>query len=239
MTDERSQSSFSDGDLHRRAVTAASSLLQQATGAAAPDLRHIVLARRLSVMALGAGLAVLAGAVLLVTLVASSALPWLVGSVMGAAVVAVVVLGAHAGGHGWFVPFPVLFLAAAWAVTASAGSWSSPLAWVLAALVFVTAAVATAIIVPAVAYRKVAAAPLGGAALVGATGIAVSALAPTGIARVNNETWTAESLSGPLPTGSTVHVAKVEGLRLMVWSEAGTVPGPEDLGSTRQQKEGA
>jgi hypothetical protein len=36
-------------------------------------------------------------------------------------------------GHGWFVPIPVLVLAAAWAVAVSAGTWRSPAAWVFAA----------------------------------------------------------------------------------------------------------
>ena len=62
-------------------------------------------------------------------------------------------------------------------------------------------------------------------------------MTPTGIVRVNNETWTAQSLSGPLPAGAPVHVVKVEGLRLFVWSEAGDIPGPEALGPANEEKE--
>jgi membrane-bound ClpP family serine protease len=67
--------------------------------------------------------------------------------------------------------------------------------------------------------------------------VAITALAPTGIARVKNETWTAQSVSGPLPAGAPVHVVKVEGVRLLVWSEAGNIPGPDALGLTNQEKE--
>ena len=40
-----------------------------------------------------------------------------------------------------------------------------------------------------------------------------------------------------MPAGAAVHVVKVEGLRLLVWSEAGTIPGPNVLGQTTQEKE--
>ena len=62
-------------------------------------------------------------------------------------------------------------------------------------------------------------------------------LSPTGIARVAGETWTAQSLSGSLPAGAPLHVAKVEGLKLLVWSEDGEVPGPEVLAHENQIRE--
>ena len=64
-------------------------------------------ARRLFVMAAAAALGTVVGAVLLVSLFASGALPWLVGTILVVAASGVVVLGLHAGGHGWFVPIPV------------------------------------------------------------------------------------------------------------------------------------
>jgi membrane-bound ClpP family serine protease len=225
------------GDLHERAVAAASALRDHATGANAPDIRHMTLARRISMSIVLGGLGLVVGAVLLLSFVASAAVPWFVGVALVLAVLGVVAVGLHAGGHGWFVPIPVLVLAGAWALTVSAGTWSSTFAWVLASLAFAGAGLGTLLILPAIAYRKAGGLPTGGAALVGASGTAVSALSPTGIARVRNETWTAESLSGPLPVGAPVHVARVEGLRLMVWSEVGNIPGPEDLGSAHQQKE--
>ena len=77
-----------------------------------------------------------------------------------------VVLGVHAGGHGWFVPIPVLVLAAAWAVAVSAGTWRSPAAWVFAALAFLGAVPAAALVLPAIAYRRATFAPQGTAAII-------------------------------------------------------------------------
>jgi membrane-bound ClpP family serine protease len=239
MYEEHSLRQSSAGDLHERAVAAASALRQQATGATTPDLHHIALVRRLTItVALGA-LGLIIGAVLLMDFVAAGALPWVVGVVLAVAVVGVIVAGVHAGGHGLFVPLPVLVLTTVWAITVSSGNGGTTLAWVAAALAFGIALFAAVLLVPAIASTKTVVTPVGSAALLGATGTAVTALSPAGIARVNAETWTAESLSGPLPAGAPVHVAKVEGLRLLVWSEAGNVPGPEILGSTQQPKEDA
>jgi membrane-bound ClpP family serine protease len=237
MTEEHLRSHLQLGELNERASSAASALLQKANTANAPDLHHIAVARKLF---LGAALGVLGlviGALLLVSFLASGALPWIVGAVLVVAAVGVIILGLHAGGHGWFVPLPVLVLAGAWALTASAGGWTSTAAWVLAALAFICAAVAVVLVVPAIAYRHAPVAVRGPDALAGASGTTLSPLTPTGRARVNNETWTAESLSGPLPAGVPIHVVRVEGLRLLVWSEAGAVPGPEALGMTNEEKE--
>jgi membrane-bound ClpP family serine protease len=193
--------------------------------------------RRLFVMAVAAALGTVVGATLLVSLFASGALPWLVGAVLVVAASGVVVLGLHAGGHGWFVPMPVLVLAGAWAFTVSAGSWASATAWALAALALSSAALAAVFVLPALAYRHAPGPGRGTEPLVGASGTTLSPLTPRGIARVKNETWTAESLSGPLPSGAPVHVVRVDGLRLLVWSEAGAVPGHEALGSTNKEKE--
>lgn len=240
MTEQNSRSDLNvghTGDLNQRASAAASALLQHATEVAAPDLRHIAVARRLFLVAVVAGLGLVIGSVLVVSLAATSALPWVVGTILALAVLGVIALGAHAGGHGWFVPLPVLLLVGAWAVVVSAGDWSSSPAWLLAAIALGSAVLAAVLVLPAIAYRHAAAPPRGTAALVGASGVTLSPLAPTGVARVNNESWTAESLSGPLPAGAPVHVARVEGLRLLVWSEAGNVPGPDALGLTIQEKE--
>lgn len=201
-------------------------------GVVAPDLRQFALARRALLGVTGGVLALLAVAVVFLSLFAGAGLPWLVGALLASAVVGVVVAGFHAGGHGWFVPVPVLVLAAAWAITVSAAGWASAAAWVLAAVALASALAGFVLVVPAIAYRRGAAAPIGTVALIGAVGTAVTAMAPKGICRINNETWTAESLSGPLAAGAPVHVAKVDGLRLLVWSEAGAVPGPDVLGTT-------
>jgi membrane-bound ClpP family serine protease len=195
-------------------------------------LRHKIAARRLFVTAVVAVVAALAAAVLFVALVGAGALPWIVGAVLALAVAGVIVLGIHAGGHGWFTPIPVVVLAAAWAGTVLAGTWWSAAAWLLAALALIGAVLAAVIVLPAIAYRRTAFVIQVTAALPGSSGVAVTALAPTGMARVNNETWGAKSVSGPLPAGAPVHVIRAEGLRLLVWSEAGSIPGPDALGST-------
>jgi membrane-bound ClpP family serine protease len=185
------------------------------------------------VVALGGltSLAAVVGALLVASLLAPSAVPWVVGVLLVAAALGAVGLGAHAGGHAWFTPLPVIVLGALWGLTVSTGHWSSPVSWLLAALAFGGAAFAAAVAVPAIASRgTLNASPLG-STLVGAEGVALGPLAPTGIARIKGETWTVESLSGPLPDGAPVHVARVEGLRLMVWSEQGVVLGPEELGA--------
>jgi membrane-bound ClpP family serine protease len=177
------------------------------------------------------------GGIFAVSLFASGALPWIVGTVLVAAVAGVIGLGLHAGGHGWFVPLPVIVLAGTWALVVSAGHWTSPAAWALAALAFVSAFVAAALIVPAIAYRHALGPSRNSTLPLGADGITLGPLSPVGLAKVNNETWTAESVSGPLPAGVPIHVVKVEGLRLLVWSEAGNVLGPDALGLANQEKE--
>jgi membrane-bound serine protease (ClpP class) len=52
--------------------------------------------------------------------------------------------------------------------------------------------------------------------LTGATGVATTALDPAGTARVNDEAWTAEAVSGTIGAGTAVRVVSVRGLKLMV-----------------------
>ena len=237
MTDANFRSPYPAGQFNNKASAVTSTGAPRSADPILADLRHMAVARRIFVTAVMSAFGLLAVAVLVVSLLAPGALPWMVGAVLALAVVGVIVLGVHAGGHGWFVPLPVLVLAAAWAVAVSAGTWRSPAAWVFAALAFLGAVPAAALVLPAIAYRRATFAPRGAAALPGSDGVAVTALAPTGIARVNNETWTARSVSGPLPAGAPVHVVSVEGVRLLVWSEAGDIPGPDALGLTNQEKE--
>ena len=93
----------------------------------------------------------------------------------------------------------------AWALLAGAGVISAG------------AVTAGALSLPALRRRQSA---HGAGGLLGADGVAVTALAPQGTVRVRGETWTAESVSGPLPAGAPVHVMEIDGLHLRVWSDA-------------------
>src|SRR5579875_1309395 len=204
---------------------------------AGPDAGTLALARRIFSSVVLLGLGTLVGAIVLVAVFASGALPWAVGGLLALATAGVVALGVHAGGHGWLVPLPVLVLAGAWALTAAAGDWAAAAGWALASLTVLAALLGAALVVPAIAYRHHPGPGAGAEGLVGATGVALGPLSPVGVVNVKNETWSAQSLSGPLPAGAPVHVVKVEGLRLLVWSEAGTVLGPEALGEATKEKE--
>ncbi len=138
MTEEHARSHLQLGSLNERA--SASTLMQRSNGSSASGAGDGAAARRLFVMGVLGAVALLVVVVGLVSVFASGALPWLVGTIVVVATVGVVVLGLHAGGHGWFVPLPVLVLAGAWALTGSAGNWTSGVAWTLAALAFISAA---------------------------------------------------------------------------------------------------
>ncbi len=166
--------------------------------------------------------AAIGGVVFAVAAVAPPAgLLWGTGAVLLVLLAATWLLGAHAGGHAWFVPLPALVLATLWALTAS--SHSAGAGWWLVALS--ATASAAGIIVASTALRQRL---RGGLALLpslrGAAGVAVTDLRPLGVVRVGGETWSAESVSGPLPAGAPVHVLAARGVRLEVWSEVGRVP---------------
>ncbi|HLY83929.1 MAG TPA: NfeD family protein [Acidimicrobiales bacterium] len=155
-------------------------------------------------------------------------LAWVTGAVLALLLVLTWVLCVHAGGHAWLVPVPACILAVAWALTAASGNWSSTPAWLLA--VASAAMSAAAVLVAGTALRqRVTALHIAHLPVAGADGIALTPLSPTGVVRVASEMWSAESVSGPLPEGAPVHVVRVRGLRLLVWSELGAVPGADAL----------
>ena len=55
--------------------------------------------------------------------------------------------------------------------------------------------------------------------LEGTAGVALTDLDPRGTVRVRGETWSAESLSTPVPAGATVRVVRVRGVNLVVEPE--------------------
>lgn len=155
-------------------------------------------------------------------------LAWATGAVLAALLIVTWVLCAHAGGHAWLVPVPAFGVTVVWALTAASGKWSSATTWWLA--VASAAMSGGAVLVAGTALRqRLAGVRSAAPPLAGADGFALTALSPTGVVRVGGETWTAESVSGPLPAGAPVHVVSVRGLRLLVWSEIGTVPGADTL----------
>jgi membrane-bound serine protease (ClpP class) len=144
-----------------------------------------------------------------------------------------VAVGVHTGPHG-LVAAGVLGIAACVGlvvgVIALVPASSRPtIAWVLlggAAAVSAGALVAGAFALPALRRRQPA---IGPNRLWGANGVTVTDLSPLGTVRVRGETWTAESLCGRLPAGTTIHVMEVEGLRLRVWSDEVVGPGPSNV----------
>jgi membrane-bound ClpP family serine protease len=213
-------------DVDHRARAAAAGL-RQAVTLAPPDLSDLVRAskvRKVGRVAVSvAAVAVLAAVTFgLASVTASGSLRWVTGAILLVLLASAWLLCAHAGGHAWFVPLPALILAVLWAVTVS--GHASNAAWWLVAMS--AAAAAFGVGIGSTALRQqLRSTWLALPTIKGASGTAVTALDPVGVVRVASETWTATSVSGPLPAGAPVHVVRVDGVRLEVWSEAGTVPG--------------
>lgn len=159
---------------------------------------------------------------------------WIIALVLLVVVVGAAVVGLHAGPHGMLgagalgVASCVTLLALATTDTLTTAGWILFAGVALCSIGALAAGVNGAKALPALRARRVR---TGISAVQGADGVAVTALAPLGTVRVNGELWSAESLSGRLEAGSTVHVVGVEGLRLRVWSEAGVVIGATGLGA--------
>jgi membrane-bound serine protease (ClpP class) len=73
-------------------------------------------------------------------------------------------------------------------------------------------------------------------ALEGSTGVATSAIAPTGRVRARGESWTAESVGGPIDEGATVRIVKVRGIRLLVEPDMETRPAETSAGARREEE---
>lgn len=66
--------------------------------------------------------------------------------------------------------------------------------------------------------------------VLGTAGVAVTDLAPEGVVRIRGESWSAAAVSGPVPAGTPVRVADVDGLRLLVWADDGLLGSPGTIG---------
>lgn len=158
---------------------------------------------------------------------------WFVALVLLVVVVGVAVVGFHAGPHGMLGAGFLGVASCVALLTLATAHQLTAVAWVLFGGVLVCsigALVAGVTGVKALPTLRARRAYTGLGAVQGADGVAVTPLTPVGTVRVNGELWSAESLSGSLTAGSTVHVVGVEGLRLRVWSEAGVVIGAAGLG---------
>jgi membrane-bound ClpP family serine protease len=210
---------------------AAAAGLRQVTELQPPDFPDVARARR--VRRVGRAASLLAGLVVLAAVgfgagsVADPAgLRWLTGAILVALVVAAWLLCAHAGGHALFVPVPALALVVLWAVTVPGDHGGT--GWWLVALSAAAAGVGGTVGASALRQR-LRSASVPPPTLAGMSGVTVTPLRPGGVVQVASETWTALSLSGPLPAGAPVHVVRRDGVRLEVWSEVGTVPDERAL----------
>ena len=196
------------------------------------DLVNTARRRRLAVAVGSLALLVAVGAVVSAAASVSTSVGvnWSTGVVLAILLVLTWILCAHAGGHAWLVPVPAGALAVLWLIAVSSGHQSSAAEWGLAGAS--AGLIALAVTVAGTALRQ-GGGPVGWSAPVlrGVEGVAVTALDPVGVVQLAGETWTAESVSGPLLAGAPVHVISTQGLRLVVWSEHGTVPGPSVLDS--------
>jgi membrane-bound serine protease (ClpP class) len=151
------------------------------------------------------------------------------------AVALAVAVGVHTGPHGMVVA-GVLGVAASvgfvvGVVALAPSSSRTSIVWALlavAAVVSVVALAGGALALPALRRHQPS---VGSDRLWGADGVALTDLNPEGTVRVRGETWTAESVSGPVRRGVPVHVVEVDGLHLRVWSDEPTAAGlPEPSG---------
>jgi membrane-bound ClpP family serine protease len=158
---------------------------------------------------------------------------WIIALILLVVVVGAAVVGLHAGPHGTLVAGLVGAGSCVALIALATMHQLTALSWTLFGAVAVCSAGALAAgitgisVLPGVRSRQVG---TGVAAVRGAHGVVMKTLDPVGTVRVNGELWSAESLSGSLPVGSAVHVVGVDGLRLLVWSEAGVVVGAAGLG---------
>lgn len=138
------------------------------------------------------------------------------------------VTGVHAGGHGVLMPVLAIGLVVSWFAVAAGLGATSGTAWWLAGTCAAACAVSVALAAPALHARRLPPPP-GPASLIGEVGHAVTDLSPTGVVQLRGETWSAESLSGPVAKGTEVRVVSLDGVKLRVWSDQVLPTGADDL----------
>ena len=181
----------------------------------------------------GLSVAVFLGAVAfaLASLTPATVTRWSTLGVLLVLVVGVSVLSSHAGHHALLLPIPALALAVVFVLVA--GHHRAAASWWLVALSAAFAGAGVMLGATALA-QQVAIPPETRSDVEGRSGVALTDLSPLGVVKVRGVRWGAESLSGPLSAGTPIHVARAEGIRLRVWSEAGTVPTLADRDANKE-----
>ncbi|MGA2529389.1 MAG: NfeD family protein [Acidimicrobiales bacterium] len=143
---------------------------------------------------------------------------WAIAGVLLGLVVLASLLGFHVGPHVHLVAGILGVLAAVWLVLMAIDGRTAPVLWVLlGADVVVSAGIGTmawkGLTTPGSYVARRLVSPIG------ADGLAIGDLSPGGIVRVNGEDWSAVSMNGTVQAGSPVHVLRVAGVHLEVWSD--------------------
>jgi membrane protein implicated in regulation of membrane protease activity len=164
---------------------------------------------------------------------APTSLRWLTGAILVLLLAFASLLCAHAGGHALLVPLLALVLAVVWAVAAPGLNGGA--GWWLVAM-SAGAAGLGAMLGSSALRQQHSGSVVPPPSLRGSSGRALTPLTPRGVVQVASESWSAVSLSGPLPAGAEVHVAGIDGVRLAVWSDVGVVPDERTLGYEEEQQ---
>lgn len=146
---------------------------------------------------------------------------WVVAGILLGMVALSALVGFHTGPHTHAVSAVVGVLAAIWLIVMLAVGPSRPLIYILlGADISISALLGYGGWRALESSRSTASAHRAGIeTLRGRMGTAVSDLTPSGVVRVGGEEWSAVSLNGSVPAGTSVQVIEAEGVRLGVWGE--------------------
>lgn len=152
---------------------------------------------------------------------------WVVAGVLLGVVALVALAGFHTGPHAHLVSGAVGALAAGALLAMVADGRSTVAVWAL-----LGADVTISTVAGVTAWRALSRHPIADHRLwspEGAEGTALGDLTPEGIVQVRGEQWSAQSVNGTIPAGSTVRILRATGVRLEVWGEDIQTLPPGDL----------
>lgn len=143
---------------------------------------------------------------------------WAIAGVLLGLVAVASLVGFHTGPHSHAFAGGLGIVTAVWLVVMAIAGQSAPVLWLLfGADVAVSAAVGTAAVKGLKALHEPSA--LQPTRLEGVHGTAITDLDLEGTVKVRGESWSARSLNGRIPAGTTVQVINARGVRLEVWGE--------------------